>query len=92
MTNNEPFAISKTVIDALTDIDLLSLDLHYSAKSDEAYETLKKKIELLQEKISKLCLYSEYIGNACIKLEADKPIGNGRKRQTKEPTTEVSLV
>ena len=89
MSNTEPFNVSKTIINALTDIDLLSLDLHYSAKSDEAYETLKKKIELLQAKISRLCLYSDYIGNACIKLEADKPLTHASEHQSPELATEI---
>ena len=91
MSNTEPFCVSKTVINALTDIDLLSLDLHYSAEADEAYENLKRKIKVLHEKIQRLCLYSEYIGNACIILETEKPLDTTTDHQPLAPAKEISL-
>lgn len=76
MIEDDPFGTSKMVINILVDIDLLSLDLHFLVKADTNHHELKRKIDLLHRKISKLCLYSDFISNACIKFESDKSIDN----------------
>lgn len=92
MVEKDPFSTSKMVMNALTEIDLLSLDLHYLAKADGTLNELKGKIDLLQKKISNLCLYSDFIGNACITFEADKPAGKTTEPPIAESINEVSLL